>query len=162
MTQHLSKCIVLLFLVLVAGAVNAAGGDSIDEIRVTDAWSRATPPGTEVGVVYFVIANGGKSDRLVRVSSPIAARSELHITRMDGKMMTMQHVDTVDVKAEDSTSFAPGGRHVMLIGLKRPLKERDVFPLVLTFENAGPLEIQVHVRAIGGMSESGHPMDHSK
>lgn len=149
MLQQLRKYVVSLFLVSVAGTVNATDAVSAGDIRVTDAWSRATPPGIEVGVAYFVINNRGKDDRLVRVASPIAARTELHINKMNGEMMTMQRVDAVDVTNGDATSFAPGGRHVMLIGLKRALKEGDVFPLVLTFEKTGPLEIQVRVKGIG-------------
>lgn len=148
MLQQLSRRLFILSLVSVAGTVNAAGAAAVGDIRVTDAWSRATPPGIEVGVVYFVVDNRGRSDRLVRVSSPVAARAELHITKREGAMMAMQHVDAVDTNSGDPTSFAPGGRHVMLLGLKRPLKEGDVYPLVLTFERTGPLEIQVQVKGV--------------
>ncbi|HEY6720841.1 MAG TPA: copper chaperone PCu(A)C [Burkholderiales bacterium] len=65
-------------LVLAASTLIASGGAAAGDIQVTDAWSRPTLPGTGVGVAYLVINNGGKNGRLVRVSSSVAARAELH------------------------------------------------------------------------------------
>src|SRR5713226_2289809 len=107
-------------LVLTLDALIASGGACADSIQVTEAWSRPTAPGIEVGVAYFVINNSGKDDRLVGVSSPVAKRAELHLSRMEGGVMKMRHLDAVEVKNGVPTSFEPGGRHVMLGGLKHP------------------------------------------
>jgi len=149
-------------LVLTLGALIASGGACADSIQVTEAWSRPTPPGIDVGVAYFVIDNRGKSDRLVGASSPVAKRAELHISRMEGGVMKMRHLNAVDVESGVPTSFEPSGRHVMLTGLKQPLKEGDAFPLVLNFANAGPVKVQVRVRETAGTGEGGHGTDHSK
>lgn len=117
-------------------------------VTVRDAWSRATPPGIEVGVAYLAIENHGKPDRLLGASSPIAKHAELHISAMKDGVMTMRHLDAVDVKPGAVTAFAPRGRHIMLIGLRRPLKKGDTFPLTLTFRNAGPVQVTVHVYGI--------------
>ena len=149
-------------LLLTLGALIASGGAYADGIQVTEAWSRPTPPGIDVGVAYFVIDNQGRNDRLVGVSSPVAKRAELHISQMEGGVMRMKHLEAVEVKSGVPTSFEPSGRHVMLTGLKQPLKEGDAFPLVLSFANAGPVKVQVHVRGTSGRGEGGHGADRSK
>lgn len=136
---------VLLLALGLSAAQTAMGADSI---RVRDGWSRATPPGIEVGVAYLAIENHGKPDRLLGASSPIAKRVELHISAMKDGVMTMRHLDVVDIKPDAVTRFGPGGRHIMLIGLKHPLKKGDTFPLTLTFKNTGTVRISVHVHAL--------------
>jgi len=146
-------------LVLALGAA-IPGGASAQAIQVVDAWSRPTPPGIDVGVVYFTIRNAGKTDRLLRVSSPVAQRAELHVSAMKDGVMKMEGLSSVDVGSAAPVAFEPSGRHVMLMGLKRPLKEGDVFPLTLTFANAGPVETRVRVRGIGGAGPPATPMKH--
>lgn len=137
------------FIVVAAGLFATGHAVRAGDINVRDVWSRATPPGIEVGVAYLVIDNRGKPDRLLAASSPVAKRTELHISEMKNGMMQMRHLDAVDIKAGAATAFAPGGRHIMLIGLKRPLKQGDTFPLTLKFRNAGRLRVMVHVLGIG-------------
>jgi periplasmic copper chaperone A len=132
-----------LFIFDVTIAVSAGG------IDVRDAWSRSTPPGIEVGVAYLVIRNNGGPDRLIGASSPIAKHTELHISKMEDGVMKMLPLGAVNIEPGTQTAFAPGGRHVMLIGLKQPLKDGDTFPLTLTFEHAGRLRTMVHVYGIG-------------
>lgn len=131
-------------------------GTSAQGIRVVDAWSRPTPPGMDVGVAYFTIRNAGKSDRLLRVSSPVARSAELHVSAMKDGVMKMESLASVDVGSGAPVAFEPSGRHVMLMGLKRPLKEGDVFPLTLTFANAGQVQTSVRVRGADG-KEKGRP-----
>jgi len=148
-------------LVLVLAASVASGAAQAQGIQVVDAWSRPTPPGIDVGVAYFTIRNAGKSDRLLRVSSPVAKRAELHVSSMKGGIMRMEPLSAVVIGSGGSASFEPNGRHVMLVGLKRPLKQGDAFPLFLTFAKAGRVEVQVRV---GDMSEAGtgEGMDYSR
>jgi len=124
-------------------------------IQVTDAWSRPTPPGIDVGVAYFTIRNTGKSDRLLRVSSPVAKSAGLHVSAMKNGVMKMEGLGAFEVGTAGPVSFEPSGRHVMLVGLKKPLKEGDVFPLTLTFANAGQMKISVRVRGADGRDQ-GH------
>jgi len=133
--------------VLLASLTMTAQADA-DGITVHDAWSRATPPGITVGVAYFVIDNQGAQDRLLRVSSPIAKQPELHVSKMQGGIMTMEELNTLEVGAHAKVAFAPSGKHVMLIGLRRPLKAGDSFPLTLTFEKAGAVKTTVRVYGI--------------
>ena len=142
--------------ILLAVAASLPCTASAQGIRVVDAWSRPTPPGIDVGVAYFTIRNDGKSDRLLRASSSVAKRAELHTSSVKNGVVRMEGLDSVDVASGAPTAFAPSGRHVMLMGLKRPLKEGDVFPLVLTFANAGPVEVRVRVRDLGSGEGSDH------
>ena len=117
------------------------------ELTVTDAWSRTTPPGVTVGVVYFTLKNDtGKSDRLLKISSPIAAKVQVHRTEIQDGMARMREVAVLHVDANQTVEFAPNGMHVMLMGLKKPLVEGQKFELELLFEVAGPRKIQVVVR----------------
>jgi periplasmic copper chaperone A len=139
-----------LWISIVLALGSALPGSALAQgVQVVEAWSRATPPGSEVGVAYFTVRNPGKSDRLLRVSSPVAKIAEMHVSFMKGGVMKMESLSSVDVGSGTPTSFEPSGKHVMLLGLKRPLKEGDVFPLVLTFANAGPVEAQVRVLGLG-------------
>jgi hypothetical protein len=146
-------------LVFALGAA-APAGVSAQGIQVVDAWSRPTPPGVDVGVAYFTIRNSGKGDRLLRAFSPIAKRAELHVSVMKEGVMRMEGLSAVDVGSGAPMAFEPNGRHVMLMGLKRPLKEGDAFPLTLTFANAGPVQTSVRVRGLDGAGSAHTPMKH--
>ncbi len=117
------------------------------ELTVTNAWSRTTPPGVTVGVAYFNLKNDtGKSDRLLKISSPVAAKVQIHRTEIQDGMARMREVAVLHVDANQTVEFAPNGMHVMLMGLKKPLVEGQKFELEFLFEVAGPRKIQVAVR----------------
>jgi copper(I)-binding protein len=146
---------------LLIAALAASGGARAAGIEVGDAWSRPSPPGVDVGVAYFTITNHGRNDRLVGASSPVARRAELHVSRMEGGVMKMRPLDSVEVETGSPTAFEPNGRHVMLTGLKKPLKRGESFPLVLEFANAGSVEVQVRVGEAGGGDAMSHsPKEH--
>jgi periplasmic copper chaperone A len=152
--QRAARNLAGICAVLVLGAMLPTGA-SAQGIQVVDAWSRPTPPGSEVGVAYFTIRNPGKSDRLLRVSSPVAKIAELHVSSMKDGVMRMRSLNSVEIESGTPLSFEPNGRHVMLMGLRQPLREGEAFPLVLTFANAGPVEISVRVRGADGKQSSG-------
>lgn len=142
--------VVLLAAPLTAAA---AGGMTLER-----AWARATPPGTPVAAVYLVIDNrGSRSDRLLAVSSPRAARAELHATVHEGDLVRMRRVDPLHVGARERLVLEPGGMHVMLFGLSSPLVAGERVPLLLRFEVAGELEAEIRVFAAGAAADrSGH------
>jgi copper(I)-binding protein len=129
-------------------------------IQIVDAWSRPTPPGIDVGVAYFTIRNTGRNDRLLRVSSPVAKSAELHVSAVKDGVMKMEGLASVEVGSGTPVSFEPSGRHVMLVGLKKPLRQGDVFPLTLTFANAGQVKTSVRVRGVDGRES--HPVSGMK
>ena len=119
-------------------------------VTVEGAWSRATPPGTPVGVVYLVLKGGPRAAALVGGSTPVAARVEAHESVMDGSMMSMQRRESVPVPARGKVVFAPTGLHLMLLELKAPLVAGKKFPLTLRFADGGHRTVTVEVRALSG------------
>ncbi len=140
--RHLAVALLLLSAVTWAQSPSA--------VSVVRAWSRATPPGVTVGVAYFEITNGGAQDELIAISSPVAARVEMHSTTMAGGLMQMREAESVDVPAKGRVVFEPGGLHAMLIDLKKPLIEGARLPLTLVFRRAGKVSVEAVVQGIGG------------
>ena len=128
-------------------------------IAVDHPWARATPGTAPNGAAYMTLtASGQETDSLMAASSPVAQKVELHTHMMKDGVMMMRPVDAIEVVPGSPTVLQPGGLHVMLMGLRAPLKEGGRFPLVLTFEKAGSLEVEVTVQAVGSMApkEGGH------
>ncbi len=119
-------------------------------ISVGRAWSRATPPGTSIGVAYFEIINRGAADALIAMSSPVAERVEMHSTKMVAGLMEMREAESVDVPAKGRVVFEPGGLHAMLINLKKPLIEGAHLPLTLVFRQAGKVNVDALVQGVAG------------
>jgi periplasmic copper chaperone A len=116
-------------------------------LRVTDVWSRPTPPMVP-GAVYLSIANTGrKADRLMAISTPIARQAEIHESRAVQGVVEMRAVDSVECPPGATVKIAPGGLHIMLLGLLHPLAAGTEFPLTLSFRDAGSLTVQVRVEA---------------
>ena len=149
MTRKL--CIAFLLCVGLATTALAQGTDyKLGSLEILQPWARASL--TVNGAAYLELANHGSTlDRLVAVTTPVAARAELHEHQMDGGVMKMRPVDGIDIAPGGTAVLKPGGYHVMLMGLKQPLKAGTHFPLTLTFAKAGKLEIDVTVEAAGAM-----------
>ena len=145
------------FLVAVLSAPASAQHYTQGDVSVHRPWSRELPPVAPNGAAYFQVENGGsESVRIVGASSPVADRAELHTHEMDGGVMKMRHVRAVEVPAKGTASFAPGGLHVMLIGLKKPLVAGESFPLILEFDMAGTIDLTVEVTRDGPTDHGGH------
>jgi copper(I)-binding protein len=116
-------------------------------IFLSGGWTRpALAGGTAAG--YLVIANhGSRPDRLIAASSPVAAQVSLHESRMVGSVMTMRAVDNLTIPAGGRVTLAPGGLHLMLEGLRRPLHAGEHVPLTLQFAGAGMAHASL---AVGG------------
>ncbi len=132
---------------------------TVGEITIDHPWARATAAHQANGAAYLVVDNGGEADRILGAASPVAARVELHNHIDDNGVMRMRHVDSIDLPAGETTALAPGGLHIMLFELGAPLVEGESFPLTLTLEQAGDVEVEVKVEpvtyGIGGDSH-GH------
>ena len=125
-------------------------------ITVAHPWARATPGGVKVGGAYLEIkAAAGKGDRLIAARSPVAGSAEIHSHTMDGGVVRMLRVDGIAVGGGKSLVLAPGAYHIMLIDLKRPLKEGDLVKLTLVFEKAGEIEVEATVEPVGAMGPHG-------
>ncbi|MCF7202406.1 copper chaperone PCu(A)C [Pseudomonas oligotrophica] len=114
---------------------------------VSQAWSRAMPPSAPNGAVYFQLQNqGSEADRLLSAQTPRAERAELHTHKQVGEVMRMMQVEAVEIPAGGRVEFAPGGYHLMLFGLKQPLKAGERFPVTLTFDKAGEQTVEVSIQ----------------
>ncbi|HEY1415440.1 MAG TPA: copper chaperone PCu(A)C [Caulobacteraceae bacterium] len=132
---------------LLVGLLASAGASATPlQITVSSAWTRPAAAGMNAAG-YMTIANHGHSpDRLTSAASPIAARVTLHQSRMVGAVSVMRPVEGIDVTSRGQISLAPGGVHLMLEGLKRPLQPGDRAPVTLLFQHAGPVRAWLTVR----------------
>src|SRR6266478_6591852 len=108
------------------------------------------------GVFVAVENTGSQSDRLLSVATPMAGVAELHEMRVDAGVMRMRDVAALEVRPGEKVQLKPGGYHVMLSELKQPLKVGDKFPLTLTFQNAGAVEVSVWVEEMGAGTGAAH------
>jgi copper(I)-binding protein len=117
------------------------------QVTVDKAWVRTTVAQQTTSAAYLTITSthGG---RLVDASSPVAASVGVHEMKMDGDMMKMRDVDALPLPAGKPVEFKPSGYHLMLTGLKAPLKAGDVVPIKLVVEDGKGKRQAVDVRAI--------------
>jgi len=133
-----------------------ASGPALAQIKVEEAWSRATPPGAKIASGYLTIRNAGAADRLVGASSPAAERVETHVTLRDGDISRMREVKGYDVPAKGTLELKPGGAHLMLVNIRAPFKEGTKVPLTLKFEKAGEVKTELMVRPLTGGAQHSH------
>ncbi len=112
---------------------------------VRDAWVRPADSGA-VSAAYFVLHAGADSVVLTGATSPVSRAAEVHESMQHDGMMHMQPRPSLIIPAGDSLVFAPGGLHVMLIDLLRPLAEGDTATLVLRTIDGDSLQITAPVR----------------
>jgi periplasmic copper chaperone A len=112
-------------------------------------WTRATPPGAKVGAGFVTLKNAGAADRVVGAATPVAGRVEMHVTLREGEVMRMREVQAIEVPAGGSFELKPGGAHLMLVDLKRPLKKGETVPLTLRLEKGGELKLELAVEELG-------------
>lgn len=143
----------LLSAPLVLGLAVAARADG--PIQVTGAFTRAAPAGG-IGGLFLTIVNTGAADRLTGVACPVAARADLHESINDNGVMKMRPVAGLDIPAGATVKLAPGGYHVMLMGLKQKLTVGGHMPLTLTFEKAGKVEVEASVVKPGAGAPASH------
>ncbi|CAG8868219.1 hypothetical protein PS726_05192 [Pseudomonas fluorescens] len=144
----LNKLIVLAALLLPACFANAQEY-KVGALQIAHPWSQELPPNAPTVAAYFVIDNQGKTaDRLLSVDTPIAGEAQLHEHVMQGDMMKMQHVPSVEVPAGGEVTFAPMAYHVMLLNLKDRslLTDGKRFPMTLHFEKSGDVTVEVAVQ----------------
>jgi len=144
---------------LMVSAVPAFAQSS--SIQVENPRAPATPSGAKTGVVYMTIDNKlSIADRLTGLSSEVAKKLQIHETKMENGIMKMREISGgLPVPAGGSVVLKPGGYHVMLIDLNKPLKAGETFPLTLVFEKAGKISITVPVQSMGatGATHDGMP-----
>ncbi|HEY4368505.1 MAG TPA: copper chaperone PCu(A)C [Steroidobacteraceae bacterium] len=115
-------------------------------IEVLNAWSPPAPPGLGVAAVYLEV-RASQADTLLGVSTPVAEQAGMHTTLQADGMMQMRPIERLEIQSGESVKFAPGGKHLMLTGLRQPLAVDSQFPLTLRFAKAGEITVNVKVGA---------------
>ena len=132
-------------------------------VAIEGAWARELPPVSENGAAYVTITNeGDRPDRLTGASSTIAGRVEIHTHERTGGMTAMRRLDGLDLPPGGRVRLAPGGTHLMLIGLEKPLERGGRFTVRLTFASAPPVEIEVPVTAMNAAPAQSQPHSHDR
>lgn len=141
----LKRIALTLILLSTITAQTMAAGKS--PLVVSLAQARASMGKMPNSAAFLQIENQGKADdALLSASSPAAERIEIHSMSMEGDVMKMRSVDSVTIKAGEKITMQPGqGYHLMLMGLKKPLKSGEKIPVTLTFRDAGKMKISVDV-----------------
>jgi copper(I)-binding protein len=137
----------LLLAALLTPSLFAAAHDfSAGQVHIEHPWSREMPAVAPTAAVYFIVHNkGAEADRLLSVATPVAGQAEMHEHLHADGVMKMQQVQSVAIPAGGEVKFEPMGYHVMMFNLKQQAKDGQRFPLTLTFEKAGSLEVEVAV-----------------
>lgn len=140
----------------------AAHDYKLGTLTIDHPWARASAGNAKNGAAFMTIANTGtEPDRLLSATSSVAAKVELHTHMMDSDgVMKMRPVEAIELAPGEVTKLAPGGLHIMLMGLAAPLAEGTSFPATLRFEHAGEFTVDVAVEAVAAMGMDDQGGDH--
>jgi len=144
-------------LIAVIFALSPLSAIAEDAVRIIDPWARASVLASRPGAAYLTMESA-RDDWLLAVESPVADRVMIHATKTDGEVNRMVHLDALDLPAGERVVLAPGGTHLMLMGLTEGLTEGSRFPVTLQFERAGEITVSVPVLGIGAKG----PMEDSQ
>jgi len=129
------------------------------QVSVKDAWVRGTVA-QQKATGAFMQLTASQDAKLVQADSPVAGVVEIHEMTMDGGVMRMRAITSLELPANRTVELKPGGYHVMLMDLKKPLAEGENVALTLTVEardgKRSAIELQVPVRALA--APAGKPM----
>lgn len=127
------------FLALLSLTAGAA-----EEVEISNTWTRATAPGQQVGAAYMTLLS--KTDTaLERVESPVAGSVEIHSMTMKDGVMQMRMLQTLPLKANQPEKLMPGGFHLMLFDLKKPLKVGESVDFILHFKDGAGNPSTLHL-----------------
>jgi copper(I)-binding protein len=130
----------------------AFAGDLGRQIEITAPYVRAVPPGQPNSAAFMTLTNSGDVDgALVAAASSAAEVVELHTHAMVDGMMRMRRIERIDLPAADTVELAPGGLHIMLIGLVAPLVIDETVEIRLNFDDGSERLVSAPVRAIQPM-----------
>ncbi|HZC57583.1 MAG TPA: copper chaperone PCu(A)C [Xanthobacteraceae bacterium] len=158
-----SAILALTAQMLLSPPAQAADYD-VGSIHISQPWSRATPKGATSGAGYMTITNKGTvPDRLNCVSSNASAQCQIHTMTMEDGVMKMRPVEGgLEIAPGATITLKPGGFHMMLLDLKHPLEQGQNVKATLKFDNAGTVDVEYPVAAIGapapGAADAGGSM----
>jgi len=125
--------------IIIALLLAASAPLALAQVHVQDAWIRATVPAAGATGLFMQISSE-QAVQLVAVRSSVAGVTEIHQMQMEGQMMRMHPVPSIDLPAGVTVDLAAGGYHVMLMDLKRQLKQGETVPVTLVVRKKGKKE----------------------
>jgi len=140
-SSRLSQAALLLSLALGGMAALAQSA----AVKVDGAWARATVQGQR-GSGAFMSLTASEATRLVGVSSPVAGVAEVHEMKMEGDVMKMRALPSLELPAGKKVELKPGGYHVMLMDLKAPLAKDSTIPVTLLFKDVKGVESRLELK----------------
>mgnify|MGYP003419005306 FL=1 len=144
---------------LLAAVLTLGSASALADIAVSDAWVRATVPAQKATGAFMQLKSDADA-RLLSATSPVAGVVEIHEMVMDGKVMKMNAVPSLDLPAGKAVELTPGGYHVMLMDLKQQVKEGDEVPLTLTIESKDGSRAPLEAKAAAGPLNAPMKMHH--
>lgn len=139
--SKLSKAAMALSL---ASACMAALAQSAP-VKVDGAWARATVQGQK-GTGAFMSLTAKDATQLVGISTPVAGVAEVHEMKMEGDVMKMRALPSLDLPAGKKVDLKPGGYHIMLMDLKAPLAKDSTVPVTLLFKDAKGVQSKLELK----------------
>ena len=133
---------------LAVGLMFSAGvlAGAADNVSVQDPYVRLAPPNAPATGAFMVIKNNGDKDvKVVKADNPASKVTEMHTHINDGGVMKMRPVPSIDIKAKGEAVLKPGSLHVMMIDLKAPMKEGEVVPITLSFDDGSTKQVDAKV-----------------
>lgn len=152
-------------LLLVGGVVSVpqiVRSDSAS-LQVKDAWANPTAPGQSVAAGYFVVHNRTNRAEVLRgASSPAAQNLQFHNSSLVGGVARMRKVERFNIPAGGQLKLAPGGNHLMLIGVKQQFKVGETVPVTLHFNSGASVKVKLEIKNADKSSSSngGHNGHH--
>jgi copper(I)-binding protein len=135
----------IALLTLSACSPGGTGSGAASTVEVAGAICRPTPVGRQMTGCYLTLTTT-TADRLVSVTSPAANLVQIHESRIESGMMMMNELkEGLPLPAGETVALAPGGNHLMLLGVEEPLVAGDTVALTLTFESSSPVEVTATV-----------------
>ncbi len=143
----MKRAVTTLGTLLLATSLQAA------DVEVVEPYARATAPGQMNSAAFMQLKNTGAATRLVSASSSASEVVELHTHQNDQGVMRMRQIEAIELPANETTTLAPGGLHIMLIGLPQALAAGSTIDLKLEFEDGDSRTLEVPVQMVmpGGM-----------
>jgi copper(I)-binding protein len=144
---------------LLAAATLLVSSAGFAQTTATDAWVRGTVIGQKATGAFMQLKSTSGA-AVVGASSPVAGVVEIHEMRMDGDVMRMRAIPKLDLPANRPVELKPGGYHVMLMDLKKPLARGEVVPITLRVQGADgkteTIEVRAEVRDLTAQPAAGH------
>jgi hypothetical protein len=138
------------FVALLILMMSGCNGNSEPAVAFSNGWARATPGGAKVAAVYAQLSNkGAQSITVTSIRTDVARMAQVHETKKLDGMMRMRHVDPLVLAAGTDLDLAPGGMHLMLMGLTQPLTVGMKFDVTFELADGQQLTLPVVVGTVG-------------